>query len=332
MPNPSVTVIILNYNGRAFLAPCLDSLLRSTHHALRILVVDNGSTDGSLDLVRSDYPTVETLDNGRNLYFCKGNNRGIEHALGQAPDYLFVLNNDTTVAPDCVERLVAFMERTPTAGACQPLLLFMERPDLINSAGCRCTLSGKTWDDKFMRPRTEASPAQVLGVTGGAMFVRPAALARTGGFCEAFTMYSEDVDLSLRLRSAGWDLYLVPEALVWHKFGASAETRIPLRKIFFCERNSYWVVLRNFPPFQILRSFALCAPFRLLIAAWQAVHGRFGYAACILLGLGIGLASFPVLFPLRLLKPGRTRATCPFWRYMDDRHLVPPPHRQGETV
>jgi GT2 family glycosyltransferase len=323
---PLVYVLILNYNGKDYIADCLESLRASAYGNLKTMVVDNASPDGSAAIVRQGFPEVELIENPRNEYFCKGNNIGLAAILPREPDYVFILNNDTTVAPDCLERLVAFMERTPDAGACQPALVFMDRPGVLNSTGCRCTLSGKTWDRGIDEPYNAKEPsARVLGVTGGALFARASMLREVGGFCEWFKMYSEDVDLSLRIRSAGYELYCAPDALVLHKFGA-ASSSVRFKKIFFCERNSYWVVLRNFPLLWLLVSFAVCVPFRGAIACYMFLKGNRVYGAGIVLGLAVGLASFPVLLAQRLLRGDRTLFFSRFWRYMDARHLIPPRH------
>jgi len=322
---PLVVVVILNYDGRDYIADCLASLRQSTYANLKVLVVDNASPDGSAEIVRAGFPEVELIENEANHYFCKGNNIGITAALAQAPAYVFILNNDTTVDADCVERLVAFMERTPTAGGCQPALVFMDRPRIVNSTGCRCSLSGKTWDREINQPYAAGPPAPVLGITGGAMFVRASVLRAVGGFCEWFKMYSEDVDLSLRIRNAGYDLYAAPEAVVRHKFGA-ASARVRFKKIFFCERNSYWVVLRNFPLLWVLISYALCVPFRGAIAGYMFLKGNAAYGAGIIAGLGIGLASLPVVLGWRLLRRDRGLLASRFWKYMDAKHLIPPRH------
>ncbi len=330
MNDPLIYIIILNYNGRHYAYDCLSSILSNGYGNFKILFVDNASADSSVEYVRENFPQVEIIANSENLYFCRGNNIGMRHALSAGADYLFVLNNDTTLAPGCLKRLVAFMEMHPEVGGCQPVLRFMDEPDLVNSSGCRCSLSGKTWDKDFRKPYREdqREPQRVLGITGGAMLLRAGAVRDAGMFCECFSMYSEDVDLSLRLRIHGWELYCVPESVVFHKFGASVKKHAPVRKIFYCERNSYWVVLRNFPLLKILKSYALCVPFRAATAAYVLLKGNARYAACILAGMAVGLASFVCLFPWRLVSAGQRNScfvkTCGFWDLMDEKQLIPP--------
>ncbi len=336
MNEPLIYIIILNYNGRHFIQDCLSSIFSNGYGNLKVLFVDNASADGSVAYVREHFPQAEILANSENLYFCKGNNVGIRQALSAGAEYLFILNNDTALAPGCLKRLAGFMETHPETGGCQPVLRFMDEPDLVNSSGCCCSLSGKTWDKDFRKPYSEnqRDPQRVLGITGGAMLLRAEAVRSAGMFCERFSMYSEDVDLSLRLRIHGWELYCVPEAVIFHKFGASVKKHAPVRKIFYCERNSYWVVLRNFPLGKILKSYALCVPFRAATAAYVLMKGKARYSVCILAGMAVGLASFVCLFPWRLVSAGQRNArfvkTCGFWDLMDEQQLIPPRPKEAE--
>ncbi len=333
---PLICVIVLNYNGREFLAPCVRAVLQSQGVRLKVLVVDNGSDDGSLETLPS-HPDLSVLRNGQNLYFARGNNIGIAAALDLDPAYVCILNNDTVPAPDCFSRLAAFMERTPSAGACQPLLLFQTNPDYVNSRGCLVSLSGKGWDAGFgepleaLRQRLAAEPPPLQGpwgsalevpaLTGGAMFLRAATLQQVGGFCDHFTMYLEDVDLSLRIRAAGQDLFCLPEALVLHRFGGTVRRRMPLYRLYLCERNSFHVVLRCFPLPLLVLSYALCVPLRLGIALRALLQGRFGYVAAVLGATLLGLGLLPGGLWRRLRDRTPRRDLRP---WLSTRHLVPP--------
>ncbi len=317
-----IHVIILNYNGKKYLRPCVESVLAQRGVRVRALVVDNASTDGSLQELPED-SRLEVLQNEENLYFAVGNNRGIGHVLQQDPQYVFILNNDTQLAPDCLQQLAAFMEKTPEAAGCQPALLFMAAPQRVNSLGCRCSLSGKSWDAGMGEPYDPGrEPHDVLGITGGAMLLRPEYLRRTGGFCPWFAMYSEDVDLSLQIRAMGASLWCVPQARVLHAFGGTALESMPLRRLFYCERNSFYVVLRNFPLAKLVKSYLLCTPLRLLVAGNAIRQGRGRYALAVLAGTAVGLAALPWLLGRRLLS--REKKDYSFWRQIDEGRLVPP--------
>lgn len=316
---PLVYTIVLNYNGRDIIGNCLESLLRSDCENHRIVVVDNASQDGSPEMVAEKFPSVELIRNPENYYFSKGNNIGIQYALDKGAQYIFILNNDTTIEPDCISKLTEFMETSPDAGGCQPLLCFMDRPDLIASAGCNIALSGKAWDAHFGEPADSLGdkPFQMGGITGGAMFLRADAVKSAGMFCEKFQMYFEDVDLSLRLRENGWNLFCVPTARVLHIVSATTNKVNALRRIYFCERNSYWVVLRNYSLLNILKSFALNIPCVMAAALYNVFKLNLRYSVYILKALFLGLASFVFCFPQRGIESVRYKRSYPFWQFIN---------------
>lgn len=253
----TVYAIVLNYNGKHFNSRCLHSLLRQDYPGLHILFVDNGSTDASLEAVRSEFADrLEYLDNGENLYFAAGNNRGIQLALDRGADYVFIVNNDTELAPDCVTELVRFIERHPEAGGCQPLLCNLGKGSFlrgkgstINSAGIKISLSGRSWDDMQGLPVESVPelPFEVAGITGGGMFLPASVVAEQAGFDESYIMYFEDVDLSCRIRRSGKALYTVPAAQMGHMVAATTSEYAPLLRVRQCETNSYRLILGHFP-------------------------------------------------------------------------------------
>lgn len=290
--SPLVYAVILNYNGNRVNPPCLRSILASHYDNLRILFVDNGSSDSSVQAVRQEFPNIEILENGTNLYFAAGNNRGIEIALKNGADYVLILNNDTEIDPSCISRLVKFMESTPQAGACQPLLCFMDDHDIIASAGCQIAGSGKAWDAMCGMPAEEAGekPFPMPGVTGGAMFVRSETLTSVGMFDETFEMYFEDVDFSLRMRRQGLSLFCIPLARVFHEVSASTDLSQKWRIGFLCERNSYRIMVKHFPRRKVLLGFLRGVPLACLAAGANLVRGNFRYGFAILFAALQGLS------------------------------------------
>ncbi|BDQ34346.1 glycosyltransferase family 2 protein [Pseudodesulfovibrio portus] len=250
MADASVHAIVLNYNGQRHNSRCLRSLLDQDYPNLRVLFVDNGSDDGSVEAVRQEFgDRVDYLLNHQNLFYAAGNNRGLARALDQEAEFLFIVNNDTVLEQGCVARLARFMADRPEAGGCQPLLRAMDEGETVYSAGVLVSLSGRCWDagrgglvDAFGQ-----EPSEVAGITGAAMFLRASAVREVGTFDERYVMYFEDVDYSFRLRRAGYPLYLVPGARVAHEGGATASATMPLGRIRLCETNSYRLVLDHFP-------------------------------------------------------------------------------------
>jgi GT2 family glycosyltransferase len=248
-PKPLLYVLVLNYNGQKFNKKCIDSLLEQDVAEMAVVFIDNGSSDGSLEEVKREYADkVEIIENGENLYFAAGNNRGFDYALRNGADYVFVLNNDTVCEPHCIAKLLQFMNETPDAGACQPLLVEMADPEKIASAGCLISFTGRAWDAGMGQPVSamESLPKEVAGVTGGAMFLRARAVHDVGGFDESYQMYYEDVELSFRLILAKYKLFLVPTARVRHYVGGS--TGVSALRVYFCERNAYKLVGSYYPP------------------------------------------------------------------------------------
>lgn len=132
---PSISIIILNWNGRSDTIECVESCLLSTYPSFRIVVVDNGSSDGSEAALLEKFPYLDIVQTGCNLGYAGGNNRGIRHALANGADYVWLLNNDTVVAPDALAELVAMAEATPHSGMIGSKILFYDRPDTIWFAG-----------------------------------------------------------------------------------------------------------------------------------------------------------------------------------------------------
>ena len=290
-PAPLVYCVVLNYNGLDLNDICISSLLETNYPNYKILFVDNGSSDESVERVRNQFPSVEILENGSNLLFAEGNNRGILVALQQGADYIFILNNDTKTDPSCLSLLISFMEEMPQAGACQPLLCRMDNPELIASAGCRISLSGRAWDDYFNSPSNSlgSAPRQVTGVTGGAMLARAEVLRKVGLFDEKYRMYFEDVDLSLRIRKEDYSLYIVPQAKVLHSVSATTNAYSQRLHIQLSEANSYRIILTHFPLSLAFFSYPLSLLFSLGVALRAVLRGSIKQAGAAIRGFATGI-------------------------------------------
>ena len=287
MTRPSVHVIVLNYNGQQHNARCLRSILDQDYPNLRVLFVDNGSEDGSVEAVRQELgDRVDYLLNGRNLYYAAGNNRGIRHALDHGADFLFIVNNDTVLEPGCIVRLVDFMTGHPDAGGCQPLVCALDDARVVYSAGIRISLSGRCWDAGRGRP-VEAfgsEPAAVAGLTGAGMFLPAAVVHEVGPLDERYVMYFEDADYSLRIRRAGYDLYLVPDARMGHVGGATTSVCMAERWVRLCETNSYRLVLDHFPDGLRARALFASVAFTLGSCLRNLLSGNLTAAGAVLSG------------------------------------------------
>jgi GT2 family glycosyltransferase len=229
---PDLSVIILSYNTRDLTLACLSSFLNEPDPAIQIetIVVDNCSTDNSVNDIRSQFPYVRIIVNTENLGFARGNNVGFAAATGR---YLFALNSDTEVAPGALRELVVFMDSNPTAGACSPMLVNSDgslqptgRPlPTVWSLFVDMTRLWRLWKkDLYEQPGRDYSQiVQVGEISGAAMCLRRDAYEKTGGFDPNIVMYYEDVDLCKRISDLGYTIYYVPSARVMHHWGGSSK-------------------------------------------------------------------------------------------------------------
>lgn len=255
MDQRTVHVIILNWNGAEVLGPCLDSLMRVTDPPLEIIVVDNGSTDSSQNIVGEKFPGVELIENGENLLFAAGNNVGIEAALERGARYILLLNNDTEVDPDFAARMLSVFD-DPETGIAGPKIFYFDDPERIwYGGGGFNRLTGVPYHHGLRRidGSLEDRPGGTGWVTGCALMVRREVLDQVGLLDPSYRIYCEDVDLSLRVAEAGWKLQYVPSAKVWHKVSSSSgggmtpfklENRIASTvKLFSRHRPLWWRIL-----------------------------------------------------------------------------------------
>ena len=245
-----ISVVVLNYNGKKFLDGCLSSLDRQTYRDFEVILVDNGSSDGSVAYVRKWYPSVILVETGKNLGFAGGTNAGIRVARGE---FIFTLNNDTITDPHLLEEIVRPMQLDPSVGMCAAKMIF---PDgRINSTGICISLSGAAWDQGIDEPDHGQYDVteEVFGPCAGAALYRSSMLDEIGLFDEDFFLYMEDVDLAFRARLSGWTCIFVPTARVVHIHRGTAGFNTDI-SIYYGNRNLIWYVIKNFPSRTLLLS------------------------------------------------------------------------------
>lgn len=220
-----VVIIIVNWNGKADTLACIHSLHTDRHQLKHIIVVDNGSTDGSIAAIAAEAPDVTIIDAGRNLGFTGGNNIGVRRAAEEGADFVLLLNNDTTVEPDAISSLVEAAQRSPNAGILTPVIHYFDRMEDLWFAGSRIDLARAEAVHDNSRPPARTAPVRLVPWASGCAMMIPAQLFRQiKGFDDRFFLNWEDVDISLRIRSAGKDILLVPAARIYHKVGRSFAT------------------------------------------------------------------------------------------------------------
>jgi GT2 family glycosyltransferase len=269
---PIASAIILNYNGRGFACESVRSLLEQDLPGLEVLVVDNGSTDGSADEIERTFAgRVRLLRSPRNLGFGAGNNLGIREARGR---HVILLNNDAVAAPSFARELVAAAESGDSVGMVAAKVLEYARRNVLDTVGHLLYPDGLNRG----RGRLEEDRGQydacrtTLFPSGAAALYTRRMLDDIGLFDESFFLYGDDAELGLRGRVAGWACALAPRAIAYHHYSRSAGAYSRL-KAFYVERNRVLVLFRLFPVSLILVSPAYTAV-RLALQAWGALTGR----------------------------------------------------------
>jgi GT2 family glycosyltransferase len=271
LTHPLASVIIVNWNGKHLLGECLDSISAQRFRNFEIIVVDNGSRDGSVEFIHERYPGIKVESLAENRGFAGGNNVGMRVASGK---YLAFLNNDTRVDPAWLENMLHAAEASPsTIGMWACKILSYEKPEIIDNVGLLLYPDGlgrgkgRLEQDQGQYDQ----PGEALFPSGCAGLYRKAMLDEVGLFDEEFFAYADDVDLGLRARLAGWGCVLVPSARVYHKYSSSSSAYSP-RKAFLVERNRILVLLKYYPLELILLSpyFTLK---RLLVHLYGALTG-----------------------------------------------------------
>jgi len=275
---PQASVIIPNWNGAHHLRICLDALREQTYPDVEVILVDNGSTDGSQALVTKQYPEVRLLALQRNLGLTGGNNAGFRAARG---DILISLNNDTEAHLGFVEALVNALVEHPEAGMAAAKMLLFDRRDHIHSAGDGYGVDGIPFNrGVWQRDAGQFDePGWIFGGCGGAVAYRRAMLDDIGLFDESLFMYCEDVDLNWRAQLAGWRCWYAPESVIYHKLSATGGGSIAS---FYTGRNTLWVMAKNYPGALLRKHWALILRAQVAITrdalrAWrgEAARARF---------------------------------------------------------
>jgi len=254
-----VAVVIPNWNGAPDLPLCLDSLKEQTLNP-HIIVVDNGSSDSSVELLEKQYPSVEIIKLPKNRGFAGGVNAGIAKALADSFEYIALLNNDAAADKNWLKSLVEYLDKNPKTGIVTSKIVDQHNTH-IDSTGDIYTI----WGLAFPRGRGEPvsdkydDSTEIFGASGGASLYRAKMFEEIGLFDEDFFAYYEDVDISFRAQLAGWKIAFEPRAVVYHQIGATSG-RIKNFAIYQTLKNYPQLLWKNVPArlmFKIFPRFAL---------------------------------------------------------------------------
>ncbi len=248
--NPSVWIIIVNWNGLADTIECLESLAHVTYSNYEVVVVDNGSKDNQAASIKSKFPKIHIIKNAINTGFVVANNQGIEYGIQHGAEYVMLLNNDTVVDPEFIEPLVNQMEQDATIGASSPKILYYKSSKIWSMGG---TISIPTGISIMIGKRKESNmymnTIQPDFLTGCAFLVSAKVVKEIGMLDPIYFAYYEDVDWSYRIRKAGYKIITFPQSVIYHKKSASAgiigSDKISPVQAYYISRNALIFANKN---------------------------------------------------------------------------------------
>ena len=289
---PSVAVVLVNWNNRQDTLDCLESLKGLDYPNFAVILVDNGSTDGSLDILRAR-PEVDLIENGENLGIARANNVGIARARERGLECVMLLNNDTEVAPDMLTRLVDVLEGDPRVGVVGPKMYYHSEPDVIWFGGGR-VMPWKGDTAHLCYGEKDHGQCDQEGetdyITSCCLLTRMRLFDELGGIDPYYFIYFDETDFCLRAARAGYRVVYVPRARLWHKVSRSMGGAESARYWHHYMRSRVYFVNKFFP-----------WPNRLAAMAWIFLHdlprcmarfirrGAFDRIPAYLRGLGLGL-------------------------------------------
>ena len=247
---PSVSVVILNWNGKDFLEKFLPSVMQSGYDNLSVVVADNASTDDSVSFLEKNFPTVEIINNKKNEGFAKGYNEALKQV---SSDYYILLNSDVEVSRNWILPVISLMESDEKIAACQPKILSYHEKNKFEYAGA----SGG-WIDSYGYPFSRGrvfdfcetdtgqydNVEEIFWASGAALFIRSAVFHQLGGFDEYFFAHQEEIDLCWRIKRAGYKICVVPSSMVYHVGGGTLPAGNE-RKVYLNFRNNLAMLVKN---------------------------------------------------------------------------------------
>lgn len=248
LTHPRIAVILLNWNGKDDTIACLESLEKLSWPNFEVIIVDNGSTDDSVPCIRDRFPGHLLIETGTNLGFAEGNNIGMRKALGRGADLLFLLNNDTIVASDILERFVETSRSHPEAGILGAKIYLFNQPDTLDHLGGIWNRNTGTFDLEGQHckeePNCHQEPRELDYVCGAGLLLRRQVVESIGYLEPRFFLIWEEADYCMHAKRAGYKILTCPTAKLWHKVSASFIGGKP-HSTYFWWRNRFLWIERN---------------------------------------------------------------------------------------
>lgn len=312
---PTVTVVVVNWNGGVLLRRCLSDLARQTLQPSRILLIDNDSSDGSVESV-SDLAGVTVRMMGENIGFAAGNNRALAECN---TEFIALLNPDAFPEPDWLEKLVVAANTHPDFAAFGSRQMVYRAENIVDGLGDVYHHSGLVWRDGYGRlfRHTDCIAKEIFSPCAGAALYRRVAFNNVGGFDEDYFCYLEDVDLGFRLRLAGYRAMYVPEAVVHHVGSATSGGQRSDFSVYYGHRNLVWTFVKNMPG----ALFWLMLPLHVLLNLFSIVLVALrGQGGVIIRAKRDAFFDLPKMWLKRkLIQKSRVASVGDIWRVLDKR-------------
>lgn len=249
MSDPLVYIIVLNWNGYKDTVTCIESLKKISYKNYRILLIDNGSTDKSVEILKKKYPKIPIIVSNINVGYSAGNNLGIQSALKHGAKYILLLNNDTVVSKDFLSTLVSAAENNHETGMVSPLIYFLDNPQTIYSSGGYLTFTSvypfTDTEFKMLDKGQSQKPKAVDLLIGCCLLIKTEVIKSIGLLDEDYFLYVEDMDYSFRAKRAGFKLFMIPQAKIWHKGSSSTGGRTSITRQYYNTRNLFLFARKN---------------------------------------------------------------------------------------
>ena len=268
----TTSAIILNYNGKEVIGECIESLLKQSTMPDEVIVVDNGSIDNSIEIVKQ-FPQVKLIELKENVGVGAGYNAGIKASKGEN---LLLLNNDVTLDKYCVENLVEYRKLGHNIGMVQPKIMYADTPSVINSLGLWINREGFAGNISDGKIDGLFENKFIFGCGGGAFMYTREALKSAGLFDASYQFYFEDVDISWRIQQCGFSCLLVPSALVYHKCGYSTKKLSNYTRDYYSHRNRITTLAKRLEKDQFVAYLPWLVLSELKIIGLSLVSRRWG--------------------------------------------------------
>jgi len=296
--NIEISIIIPHFNGKEILTNCLNSLFNNSFDKYEIIVVDNGSTDGSQNLIKNDFPYIKLIENEKNEGYAGGCNSGIPHSKGK---YILFLNNDVEVADNFVEELFNAMDTDEKIGLVQPKLLSMQKKthfDYSGGAGGEIDVFGFPFargrvfiDLEKDESQYDELTNEIFWASGTAVLIRKSLMEKIGTFDEDFFAHMEEIDLNWRAQLAGYKSVVTLKTHLYHYSGYTLPAENP-RKMYLNHRNNLIMILKNYSFFTLLWVFPIRLILEFVAFAYAVVSGNKNWAIGVLKGVGFIVTHF----------------------------------------